>query len=176
MSVRLPLWWKETARKFEPDNEQWYENAVVPLLEQRNKVRVEDLGLPPLSQVTVRNALGELRSYLMRQHGAALLSEEFRTWLRETSAKELSPCDKGLLVLIQEQENSPQELLKLQREMAGRLHRVPNKPTIVDRQFVELTLLRPAMREVMQHASPKKLKKRKLSTKSESRKKKSLRQ
>lgn len=161
MSVRLPLWWMETARKFDPDNEQWYQNAVLPLLEQRNKVRVEDLGLPPLSQVTIRNALGELRSYLMRQHGSALLSEEFRAWLRETGAKELSPYDKRLLVLIQEQEHSPQELLKLQREMAGRLHRVPNKPTVVDREFVGLPLLRPAMQEVMKHAkcsSPKKLK------------------
>ena len=84
-------------------------------------------GLPPLSQTTIQNVAGELKSHIMRQYGAALLSTEFMDWLKskEEGASHLKESDMRLLKMIKAQEKAPLELLKVQRAMAGRLKRVP---------------------------------------------------
>ncbi len=83
MSFRLPLWLREVAQNFDAENEHWYQEVWLPLIKKRNTFREVELGLPPLSQITIQNALGELKSYLMRQQGERLISLSFMNgWIR----------------------------------------------------------------------------------------------
>lgn len=161
MSIRLPLWLSEAARNFDADDKEWYQDKIVPLIEKRSIRRQKELGLPPLPQTKLQNVLFDLKVFLMRQYGSSLISSDFKEWFKSMENHELVRCDRLLLEIIKEQQHSPQELLKIQREMEGKLERPRNRKTTVDKECVVLPLLKPAMSEVLKHASQRG-KKRKL--------------
>ena len=152
MAARLPLWLREAERTFNLEKKNWYQDEFLPLIEKRNGFRSAECGQAPLSACTIQNTLVELKLFLLRHHGSKLISAEFFDWLQSQSPASES-YDAKLLALIREQKDNPMGLLKLQREMAARLKKVPKKATTVDRQFVVLQLLKPAMAEVMKYAS-----------------------
>ena len=108
------------------ENKNWYDDEFLPLIEKRNGFRSAECGHDPLSPRTIRNVLVELKLYLLRYHGSKLISTEFNEWLQSQNPVSES-YDAKLLALIREQKDNPMGLLKLQREMAARLKKVPKR-------------------------------------------------
>ena len=161
MSSRLPFWIAEVVKTFNPDDAAWFQKNLLPLIEKRNAFR-EELGEKPISQQTLKNVLSYLKVCLLRKYGAELISLEFRVWLATMDeSKELNKCDIRLLEMVTAQQNSPQELLKIQREIKAKIKRSPKKYPLVGNQFVTLSLLKPSFREILLIDSQRKKTKKK---------------
>ena len=126
MAARLPLWLREAARTFNLEKKNWYQEEFLPLIEKRNGFRSAECGQAPLSACTIQSTLVQLKLFLLRHHGSKLISAEFNDWLQSQSPASES-YDAKLLALIREQKDNPMGLLKLQRDMAARLKKVPKK-------------------------------------------------